>query len=152
MGRIAERGMPKPSKVLMYMMLRPLPPSINTLVRRFDPTIGSTVRGYILGCGIMSGWSWWSKIIENSDHRRYRGTAGSTTNTSRWATLRQRRSPYASPPPKIIRHPVVSGNYSVGASYLASFVGSSCFAFLAGGLDMKCFRSSHSWSLWRTIK
>jgi hypothetical protein len=115
--------MPKPSKVLMYMMLRPLPPSINTLVRRFDPTIGSTMRGYIPGCGIMSGWSWCSKIIENSDHRRYRGTAGSTANTSRWATLRQRRSPYASPPPKIIRHPVVSGNYSVGASCLASFVG-----------------------------
>jgi hypothetical protein len=32
------------------------------------------------------------------------------------------------------------------------FVGSSCFAFLAGGLEMKHFRSSHSWSLWRTEK
>lgn len=45
LGRNAECKMPKQSKVPMYMMLRPLPTSINTLVRRFDPTIGLTMRG-----------------------------------------------------------------------------------------------------------
>jgi hypothetical protein len=57
LGRNAERAMPKPSKVSTYMMLRPLPPSISILVRRFDPTIDSMMREYVPGCGITSGWS-----------------------------------------------------------------------------------------------
>jgi hypothetical protein len=35
LGHNVERAIPNPSKVLMYMMLRLLPPSRSTLVRRF---------------------------------------------------------------------------------------------------------------------
>lgn len=40
-----ERAIAKPSKVLMYMMLRPLPPSMSSLERHFEPIISSTTRG-----------------------------------------------------------------------------------------------------------
>lgn len=39
-----------------------------------------------------------------------------------------------------------------GASSPTSLVGSSAFFFLLGDLEMKHFKSSHSWSLWRTGK
>ena len=51
-----DRSMPIASSALAYMMLRPLPPSISTLVSRFVPMIGSTTSGYFPGCGTFSGW------------------------------------------------------------------------------------------------
>jgi formate-dependent nitrite reductase membrane component NrfD len=41
-----------------------------------------------------------------------------------------------------MRHPIVLRKSSVGASYSIGFISSSCFAFLADGLEMKQFRSS----------
>jgi hypothetical protein len=120
LGRNVECEMPKPSNVSTYMMLRPLPPSISTLVRLFDPTIGSMMRGYILGCGITSGWSWRSKTIENSDHCAYRGIEGSRANNSHHAALGWRRSLYASPHPKIMRHPMALGILQWGLPVLAA--------------------------------
>jgi hypothetical protein len=58
-------------------------------------------------------------------------TTGSAANTSRWATLWWHQSPYASPTPKIMRHPMVLEKSLVGLSCYASFIGSSGFAFLA---------------------
>ena len=58
-ARVGQRHVwstPISSSVLAYMMLRPLHPSISTLVSRFGPTIGSTTSGYLLGCGTLSGW------------------------------------------------------------------------------------------------
>lgn len=43
--RNAERVIPKPSKISMYMMLGLLLSSISTLVSHFEPMIGSTMRG-----------------------------------------------------------------------------------------------------------
>ena len=63
--------------VSMYMMLRPLPPSISTLVSHFAPTTGLTTSGYLPGCGTLSGWSVRSKVMVDSDHRRKAGVAGS---------------------------------------------------------------------------
>jgi hypothetical protein len=112
---------------------------MSTLETHFEPMIDLTMRGYVLGCGILSGWSRWLKTMWNSDHRRYCGTIGSTACTSRWAALRRHLSPYALAPLKIMRHPVVSGKSSVGASCSAGLASSSGFAFLARGLEMKHF-------------
>jgi hypothetical protein len=77
---------------------------------------------------------------------RYRGMVGSTANTSRRASLRQRLSSYVPAPPKIMRHLAGSRKSSMGVSCSVGFIGSSCFAFLASGLEMKRFKSLHSWS------
>jgi hypothetical protein len=45
LGRSMDRVIPSVYKVLMYMMLRPLPLSISTLVSHLEPTTGSTTRG-----------------------------------------------------------------------------------------------------------
>lgn len=39
----AERAIPRASKVLTYMMLKMLPPSMTTLERQFEQTIASRV-------------------------------------------------------------------------------------------------------------
>ena len=65
------------------VMLRPLPLSISTLVSRFVPMIGSTMCGYLLGYGTLSGWSDRSKVMADFDHRRKDGVAGSAIETSR---------------------------------------------------------------------
>jgi hypothetical protein len=56
------------SKVSMYRTLKLLPPSMRTLESRFVPTIGSTMMGYVAGCGTLLGWSRQSKVIDISDH------------------------------------------------------------------------------------
>jgi hypothetical protein len=71
----------------------------------------STTRGLALGCGIRYVWSRRSKVIGDSDHWRYRGTAGSAMWTSHCAVLRRRLSSYASSPPKTMRYLVDSGKY-----------------------------------------
>jgi hypothetical protein len=100
----------------------------------------------------LSGWPQWSKMTENSDHRRYHGTIGPAANTSRQAALWQRLSLYASCLLKIMRYLVVSKKSLVGVSCSLGFVGSSYFALLADDLEIKCFRSSHSRSLWQMGK
>jgi hypothetical protein len=62
--------MPMASSVSAYMMLRPLPPSINTLVSCIVPTIRSMTSGHLLDYGICSGWLERSKVMEESDHLR----------------------------------------------------------------------------------
>ena len=76
-GRMRDRSMPMASSVSAYMMLRPLPPSISTLVSRFMPMIGSTMSGYLPSCGTLFGWSVRSKVMADFDHRRKVGMAGS---------------------------------------------------------------------------
>jgi hypothetical protein len=44
-----------PLKVSRYMRLRPLPPSMRTLVRWVVPTSGSTMRGNLCGFRTLSG-------------------------------------------------------------------------------------------------
>jgi hypothetical protein len=65
------------SSVSAYMMLRMLPPSISTLVSGFVPMIESTMSRYLHRCGMLSGWSDQSKVMEDLDHRRKAGVAGS---------------------------------------------------------------------------
>jgi hypothetical protein len=62
------RSMPMALSVSTYMMLRPLPPSISTLVSRFVLTIRSMTSRYLLGYRTCSGWSKRSKVMEESDH------------------------------------------------------------------------------------
>ena len=76
-GRIRNRLKPMVLSISAYMMLRPLPPSISTLVSRFVPTIGLTISGYLPSYGTLSGWSVRSKVMADSDHRRKVGAAGS---------------------------------------------------------------------------
>ena len=76
-GRMRARSMPIASSVSAYMMLRPLPPSISTLVSYFVLTIGLTTSRYLPGCGTLSRWLVQSKVMANSDHRRKAGVAGS---------------------------------------------------------------------------
>jgi hypothetical protein len=64
----------------------------------------------------MLGWSQRKKTIQDSNHHRYHGTAGSTANTSHRDTLRRRPFLYAYPPLKIMRHPMTSRNSSMGLS------------------------------------
>ena len=54
-----------------------VPPSISTLVSHFVSMIGSTTSGYLPGCGMLSKWSDWSKVMADSDHQRKVGVAGS---------------------------------------------------------------------------
>jgi hypothetical protein len=60
------------------MMLRPLPPSISTLVSRFILTIRSTTSRYLLGCGTLSRWLDQSKVMGDLDHWRKASVASST--------------------------------------------------------------------------
>ena len=70
------------SKVSEYMMLRLLPLSINTLVRRFMLMIGLTASGHLPDCGTCSEWSDRSKVIVETDHGRKEGVAGSMAKIS----------------------------------------------------------------------
>ena len=74
-GRMRDRSTPMASSVSAYMMLRPLPPSISTLVSHFEPTMRSTTSGYLPGCGMISGWSVRSKVIADSNLQRKGGVA-----------------------------------------------------------------------------
>jgi hypothetical protein len=53
--RISDRSTPMVSRVLVYMMLKPLPLPISTVVRHFVLTIRSTTSGHLLGCGMLPG-------------------------------------------------------------------------------------------------
>ena len=68
--------MPISSSVFAYMMLRPLPLSISTLVSRFGPTIESTISGYLPRYRMVSRWLVQSKVIADSNHQRKGGVAG----------------------------------------------------------------------------
>ena len=72
-GWMRDRLMPMASSISAYMILRPLPPSISTLVSHFVPMIGSTTSEYLPDCGTLSEWSVRSKVTANSDHRRKEG-------------------------------------------------------------------------------
>ena len=72
----ACRSTPISSSVFAYMMLRPLPPSMSTLVSHFGLTIRSTTSGYLPRCGTVSGWSVQLKVMVDSDHRSKGGVAG----------------------------------------------------------------------------
>jgi hypothetical protein len=71
-----DRSTPMASNISAYMVLRPLPPSISTLVSHFVPMIESTMSGYLPGYGMLSGWSDRSKVIADPDHRGKKGMAG----------------------------------------------------------------------------
>jgi hypothetical protein len=75
-GQMHDRLTPMASSVSVYMMLRPLPPSISTLVSHFMLTIGSTMSRNLPNYGMLFRWSDRSKVITDPEHRRKEGMAG----------------------------------------------------------------------------
>jgi hypothetical protein len=72
-----ELGWGKPQSIerVEVLEIETTPPSMRASVSQVVPSRGSTMRGNLPGLGMMSGWPIWSKVIKDSEQRRYSGLA-----------------------------------------------------------------------------
>jgi hypothetical protein len=92
-------GKPQPLKSVEVHEVEAAAPSMRALVSWVVSTSGLTMRGNLPSLGMLSGWSVKSKVIGDSDQRRYSRTAALTALIDRLVSLSLRCNSWKAGPP-----------------------------------------------------